>query len=200
MDIKKLKRYYIIVTLAAHDALLKIVIGFVEHIFLVLLSTMKLAIIAAVLGFSHCLGSSALLNMFDFTKMNTPCYMENSVFETSFESSIIKCAIQCLSNLFGPCSRFILDPENKKCMLHSNSVHSTTISSTVKTQHGWILYSRTISGILVNIYIQFILQSVHLLYKYAIRINICFIRTRRINFSYYTNKLFSLRINFPGTL
>ena len=46
----------------------------------------------------------------------------------------------------------------------------------------------------------FILQSVHLLYKYAIRINICFIRTRRINFSYYTNKLFSLRINFPGTL
>ena len=45
----------------------------------------------------------------------------------------------------------------------------------------------------------FILQSVHLLYKYAIRINFCFIRTRRINFSYYTNKLFSLRINFPGT-
>ena len=30
----------------------------------------------------------------------------------------------------------------------------------------------------------FILQSVHLLYKYAIRINICFIRTRRIHFSY----------------
>jgi hypothetical protein len=28
----------------------------------------------------------------------------------------------------------------------------------------------------------FILQSVHLLYKYAIRINFCFIRTRRINF------------------
>jgi hypothetical protein len=46
----------------------------------------------------------------------------------------------------------------------------------------------------------FILQSVHLLYKYAIRIIFCFIRTRRINFSYYTNKLFSLRINFPGTL
>jgi hypothetical protein len=36
--------------------------------------------------------------------------------------------------------------------------------------------------------------------KYAIRINFCFIRTRRINFSYYTNKLFSLQINFPGTL
>jgi hypothetical protein len=35
----------------------------------------------------------------------------------------------------------------------------------------------------------FILQSVHLLYKYAIRINFCFIHTRRINFSYYTNKL-----------
>ena len=31
----------------------------------------------------------------------------------------------------------------------------------------------------------FILQSVHLLYKYAIRINFCFIRTRRINFSAY---------------
>ena len=46
----------------------------------------------------------------------------------------------------------------------------------------------------------FILQSVHLLYKYAIRIMFCFIRTRRINFSYYTNKLFSLRIHFPGTL
>ena len=30
-----------------------------------------------------------------------------------------------------------------------------------------------------------ILQSVHLLYKYAIRINCCFIRTRRINFSAY---------------
>jgi hypothetical protein len=47
---------------------------------------------------------------------------------------------------------------------------------------------------------QIILQSVHVLYKYAMRINFCFIRTRRINFSYYTNKLFSLRINFPGTL
>ena len=35
---------------------------------------------------------------------------------------------------------------------------------------------------IVNI---FILQSVHLLYKYAIRINFCFIRTRRINFSAY---------------
>jgi hypothetical protein len=46
----------------------------------------------------------------------------------------------------------------------------------------------------------FILQSVHLLYKYAIRINFSFIRTRRINFWYYTNKLFSLRINFPDTL
>ena len=46
----------------------------------------------------------------------------------------------------------------------------------------------------------FILQSVHLLYKHAMRINICFIRTRRINFSYYTNTLFSLWINFPGTL
>ena len=32
---------------------------------------------------------------------------------------------------------------------------------------------------------KFILQSVHLLYKYAIRINFCFIRTRRINFSAY---------------
>jgi hypothetical protein len=31
----------------------------------------------------------------------------------------------------------------------------------------------------------FILQSVHLLYKYAIRINFCFIRTIRINFSAY---------------
>jgi hypothetical protein len=31
-------------------------------------------------------------------------------------------------------------------------------------------------------------QSVHLLYKYAIRINFCFIRTRRINFQ-PTNKL-----------
>jgi hypothetical protein len=46
----------------------------------------------------------------------------------------------------------------------------------------------------------FILQSVHLLYKYTIRINFCFIHTSRINFSYYTNKLFSLQINFPGTL
>jgi hypothetical protein len=36
--------------------------------------------------------------------------------------------------------------------------------------------------------------------EYAIRINFCFIRTRRINFSYYMNKLFSLRINFPGAL
>ena len=42
---------------------------------------------------------------------------------------------------------------------------------------------------------RFILQSDHLLYKYAIRINFCFIRTRRINFSVYestfqpTNKL-----------
>jgi hypothetical protein len=42
---------------------------------------------------------------------------------------------------------------------------------------------------------RFILQSVHLLYKCAIRIHFCFIRTRRINLSYYTNKLFSLRIN-----
>jgi hypothetical protein len=31
----------------------------------------------------------------------------------------------------------------------------------------------------------FILQSVHLLYIYAIRINFCFIRTRRVNFSAY---------------
>ena len=31
----------------------------------------------------------------------------------------------------------------------------------------------------------FILQSVHLLYKYAMRINVCFFRTRRIIFSAY---------------
>jgi hypothetical protein len=31
----------------------------------------------------------------------------------------------------------------------------------------------------------FILQSVHLLYKYAMRIIVCFIRTRRINLSAY---------------
>ena len=54
--------------------------------------------------------------------------------------------------------------------------------------------------IVITIKGTFILQSIHLLYKYAIRINCCFIRTRRINFSYYTYKLFSLRINFPGTL
>ena len=53
---------------------------------------------------------------------------------------------------------------------------------------------------IIYIIFQFILQSVHLLYKYTIRINFCFIRTRRINFSNYTNKLLSLRINFPGTL
>ena len=35
------------------------------------------------------------------------------------------------------------------------------------------------------IYLYIILQSVHLLYKYAIRIHFCFIRTRRINFSAY---------------
>ena len=35
----------------------------------------------------------------------------------------------------------------------------------------------------------FILQSVHLLYKYTTRINVCFIRSLRINF-------WSLRINF----
>jgi hypothetical protein len=45
---------------------------------------------------------------------------------------------------------------------------------------------------------EFILQSVHLLYIYAILLNFCFIRTRRINFSYYTNKLYSLRINFSA--
>jgi hypothetical protein len=37
----------------------------------------------------------------------------------------------------------------------------------------------------------FILQSVHLLYKYAIRIHFCFIRTRRINFC-------TIRINFSA--
>jgi hypothetical protein len=47
---------------------------------------------------------------------------------------------------------------------------------------------------------QIMALTVHLPYKYAIRIHFCFIRSRRINFSYYTNKLFSLRINFPGTL
>ena len=40
-------------------------------------------------------------------------------------------------------------------------------------------YSSIMKGII------FILQSVRLLYKYAIRINFCFIRTRRINFSAY---------------
>jgi len=39
--------------------------------------------------------------------------------------------------------------------------------------------------------LRFILQSVHLLYKYAIRINFCFIRTIRINF-------LTRRINFPA--
>jgi hypothetical protein len=56
---------------------------------------------------------------------------------------------------------------------------------------------RLIRNIIVTLFIK---QSVHLLYKYDIQINFCFIRTRRINFSYYTNKLFSQRINFPGTL
>ena len=37
----------------------------------------------------------------------------------------------------------------------------------------------------LNIIPDFILQSVHWLYKYAIRINFCFIRTRRINSSAY---------------
>ena len=84
---------------------------------------------------------------------------------------------------------------------------------------GWKVYSSSTNKAKIysySIYVQqmywlqdkrFILQSVHLLYIYAIRINVCFIRTRRINFSYYTNKLFSLPnklfnlpINFPGTL
>ena len=38
---------------------------------------------------------------------------------------------------------------------------------------------------LISSNVLFILQSVHLLYKYAIRIHFCFIRTRRINFSAY---------------
>ena len=48
------------------------------------------------------------------------------------------------------------------------------------------------SSIFSNVYyaendnkLSFILQSVHLPYKYAMRINFCFIRTRRINFSAY---------------
>ena len=51
----------------------------------------------------------------------------------------------------------------------------------------------------------FILQSVHLLYKYAIRIHFCFIRPRRINFSAYeytfkpTNKLLSPAYIYSGT-
>jgi hypothetical protein len=63
---------------------------------------------------------------------------------------------------------------------------------------GFMSDLRYLPMVVCNTY--FILQSVHLLYKYAIRIHFCFIRTRRINFTYYANKLFSLRINFPGTL
>jgi hypothetical protein len=44
------------------------------------------------------------------------------------------------------------------------------------------------------------ISSITRLYKYVIRIHFCVTRTRRINFSYYMNKLFSLWINFPGTL
>jgi hypothetical protein len=41
-----------------------------------------------------------------------------------------------------------------------------------------------------------ILQSVHLLYKYAIRINFCFIRTRRINFQAYSEENFKPKQHF----
>jgi hypothetical protein len=45
------------------------------------------------------------------------------------------------------------------------------------------LHDRISSGIgTASLLTIFILQSVHLLYKYAIRIHVCFIRTRRINF------------------
>ena len=69
---------------------------------------------------------------------------------------------------------FILDQHTQfeYCRCGSLTQHSTG-------RHVAILYMK----------INFILQSVYLLYKYAIRIHFYFIRTRRINFSYYTNKL-----------
>jgi hypothetical protein len=45
--------------------------------------------------------------------------------------------------------------------------------------------SRFYGRVRVTRLFSFILQSVHLLYKYAIRIIFCFIRTRRIHFSAY---------------
>ena len=60
-----------------------------------------------------------------------------------------------------------------------SSLHLDTINSSKGTVLLLLFY------ISQSQYIWFILQSVHLLYKYAIRIHFCFIRTRRINFSAY---------------
>ena len=79
-----------------------------------------------------------------------------------------------------------------------NSEPLASFSGLFRSEYEWILYlttmyvycvypamskmSENLSDLNKN---EFILQSVHLLYKYAIRIHFCFIRTRRINFSAY---------------
>jgi hypothetical protein len=60
-----------------------------------------------------------------------------------------------------------------------NKHHSSPFINVVKGVFFVVLFQY------IEIILIFILQSVHLLYKYAIRINFCFIRTRRINFSAY---------------
>ena len=82
----------------------------------------------------------------NFTQMNPPCQMENSVFRTLLGGSRVGCGGFCDSNSFGRCGRFIWDQDNRTCMLHSNTLFPGTSPYTVTTGSGWNTYSETRKG------------------------------------------------------
>jgi hypothetical protein len=107
-------------------------------------------------------------------------------------NSLVNLSVLCRVNQFFFLQSFLWYTRN--IYIYFFSINWTLRMSDNLPERVQILYHAHIICITV-LENRIILQSVHLLYKYAIRINFCFIRTRRINFSYYTNKLFSLRIN-----
>lgn len=75
-----------------------------------------------------------------YKKIGTECVMTNDVFFTDSARSGIECSKLCKNNPFGPCSRFIYDPEGKKCMLHSEQTITGINSVKVTTDVKWKLY------------------------------------------------------------
>lgn len=79
------------------------------------------------------------LNDASFVLKKPPCYAELPIYSITVVTSRTSCAIVCLKDEFNFCDKFLWDPVDGKCMLHSKSKKS---SYTAKIEAGWKMYRR----------------------------------------------------------